>query len=413
MSKLYKSNYLLAKKFSVSATTIQNWIDKAVVGELDLQVAMEGDRWKIIDNLHNHRVLHELSDKALKHNRFRESEMKVNANQELENILGRRNLNLLIQALEDHSEIPMKLAYLGKVGASKWIEFYKATSGTTNYSATNAYDYFLDTQLGYILSKFPSKEGSQYSKINLIDLACGTAQHTLNYVKKLNDLGLLGSFAALDISKEMLEGIEQEFEKDEKLQLTHLATFQHDLDESSMPTEFMEKYVWDRDRLPNLFLNFGGQISNGEHFEQIALLANISRVMSKKDRLLVINAHHQQEDYVTIPSADYDEFYKLFGGWIIDFLGIPEEAFSYHKDYDDDNRKRSVSIRPKKDIVINFDWLEDTQIRIKEGQDLTFWKHRREDLQSITDIAEHTGMTVELFATTAGDRVACYMLKKR
>lgn len=412
MSKLYKSNYSLANKFSVSSTTVQNWIDKAVVGELDLQVAKEGERWKIIDNLHNHRMLHELSANASKHNRFKESEMKVKASQELENILGRRNLNLLIQSIENNSEIPMKLAYLGKLGASKWKDFYEATSGTTNYSATNAYEYFLDNQLGFILSKFPSTEGSQYSKINLIDLACGTAEHTLDYVKKISDLGLLGSFVALDISKEMLEGIEQEFEKDEKLQLTHLSTFQHDLDESSMPSEFMEKFVWERDRLPNLFLNFGGQISNGEHFEQIASLANISRVMTKKDRLLVINAHHQQEGYTTIPSADYDEFYKLYGGWIIDLLGIPQEAFSYQKGYDDTSRKRSTFIRPKKDIVIDFDWLEDTKIRIKEGQDLTYWKHRREDLKSITDIAEHTGMVVELFATTANDRVVCYMLKK-
>ena len=120
MSNFYKSNYLIGKKFRVSSTTVQNWIDKSSKGEINLELGDEEGRWKVINNLHNQRLLFELSRKAEKFDRMKEKRVEYTVDNKLYEILSPKQVKLLARSLQDDLEIPLKYVYIGEEGVKRW-----------------------------------------------------------------------------------------------------------------------------------------------------------------------------------------------------------------------------------------------------------------------------------------------------
>ena len=409
MSNFYKSNYLIGKKFRVSSTTVQNWIDKSLKGEINLELGDEEGRWKVINNLHNQRLLFELSRKAEKFDRMKEKRVEYTVDNKLYEILSPKQVKLLARSLQDDLEIPLKYVYIGEEGVKRWYTFHEASTKSTYSTYLEGHDFFLEVHLDYILGKFNDRERG-IPKINLIDLGCGTADYTITCAKKMDKLGLLNSVIALDISQVMLDRLSNRFKQKD---LKHIPFYskQCDMDEG-LPFDFLFDLSSSEDgRIPALYLNFGGQITNNEVYEQVNMLYNIATVMNKEDRLLVVNSYHEKEMEITYPSAEMDEFFDLHR-WILDLLGIKQEDYTIHFDYSEQEFKRTAGLKLVKDITLNFDKI-NTLVKLKAGQELIVWKHRRENHQTVNQNAAATGMRVDLSSTDTDDSLICYMLKKR
>lgn len=408
MSNFYKSNYVIAKKFNVTPTSVQRWIERTVKGELNLEIAESEGRWRVINNLHNQRILFELSQKAKEFDRSKERRVDYKVSSKLYDILTTEQTLLLARSLKDDLEIPMKYDYMGEVGVQKWHEFHVASQGS-NYDAQDCYSYFLDEHLDFILSRFKD-ELAGIPKINVIDLGCGTADYTIGYIRELDKLGLLNSFAALDISKAMLEKVTQRFNQNDLKHIT-LHTQECDLDKS-LPFDFLHSISRNEKNevIPNLFLNFGGQISNNEPYEQIKMMGNIAHSMSKEDRFFIVNAFQKAGREVTYPSAQLDEFFGVHR-WIVEMLGIKQSDYSIHFDYDENTMKRTAELELNKDINLYMEKY-NTLVNLKKNQKITVWKHRRETYENIFQNTHNAGMELELISTDKNDNWICYLLKK-
>lgn len=267
---------MVAKKFNVSPTTIQSWIERTVKGELNLKLEVEDNRWKIKNNVHNQKKLFELSRKAGRFDRMKERRVEYTVDNRLYEIFTPKQVKLLARSIQDDSSLPLKYVYIGEEGAKRWYTFHEASTKHSYGQYLEGHDFFLEVHLKFILEKFKDKEKG-IPKINVVDLGCGTADYSIMFIQKLEELGLLNAFLAIDISQAILDKLGRRF-KEKDFKHIPFYSMQADMDEG-LPFDFLFDHSNNSEgRIPALYLNFGGQISNNEVKEK--LLIRILKLMN-------------------------------------------------------------------------------------------------------------------------------------
>jgi uncharacterized SAM-dependent methyltransferase len=402
MPNTFLTNYKVAQKYDIAPGTVQNWIERAVKGELPLEVGENEGRIKIKDTDKNRRQLLILSQKATKYDRRKESAMKVQVSQELYQLLNPVQINKLIKGLRS-GEIPLKLAYLGK-GVDLWNSFYERTKQSTSYTAKSTYDYFIKTQFEYILSKFYD-EFNQPQKINVVDLGAGNGDPIVPLLKGLEERGLLNAYLALDISKGLLDSIDKTLADN---QLSHIRFEKIVCDfEDGMPAVELAKFNQGEQKVvPSLYVAFGGQIQNNEIFDQLHIIHNIRYVMYEQDRLLIWNTYHNKESTPDYPAFEHSQVYD-FLTWLPNMLGINDQAYSPVFEYNPIDHKRWYGLKLNVDLEIEFKERNVT-VKLKKDDVLCVWKHRRENSTNVDDLAAKSSMILDLYASNAQNDAIIY-----
>lgn len=382
MPDTFFTNYKIAQKYDIAPATVQSWITKAVKGELNLEIGENEGRMKIKDTNQNKQQLLILSQKASKYDRHRENTMRVQVNSELYELLNPVQVTKLIKGLRS-GEVPLKLAYLGK-GVDFWNSFYEKTKQSTSYTAKATYDYFIRTQFEYILSKFYD-EFDKPQKINVVDLGAGNGDPIVPLLKGLDERGLLNAYIALDISEGLLNLIDKTLAENN---LSHIQ-FQKivcDFEDGMPELELAQFNQGERTVVPSLYVAFGGQIQNNETFDQLHIIHNIRYVMYKQDRLLIWNSYHDKKSNPDYPAFEHSQIYD-FLTWLPNMLGITNQLYTPVFEYDPIDHKRWYGLKLNSNLEIEFTERNLT-VELKKDTILCVWKHRREDNQNVTDLAD-------------------------
>lgn len=404
----YLTNYKVAQTYGVTPVTVQKWVEKAAKKKIVLEVGEHEGRIKIADTNENHQKLMVLANNAAKFDQFRKVEMRVVIQDDLYNYFSEDELFQIIKGLRN-SEIPFKYAFLGE-GEELWHNFYSATANTN--TMISGYQFIIESQFDYVLERFKNEEG-QYSKINVVDLGSGNGDPVIPILARLHEKDLLHKYVAIDISQPLLERINQNLHEHGLGELViqeQVKKICCDFD-NGLPVKELTRLSMGKDEvIPTLFIAFGGQLQNNEEYEQLHILNNIRQVMNREqDRLFVINTKFNKNVVPNYSAFEKSELYD-FLTWLPKSLGINEDYFTPHFDYDEKQRKRSVGLKLNRALEIDFKKL-NISVKLKKDQVINIWKHRREDYESVCETANKAQMQVSLFAEHPSNTVIGYLLR--
>lgn len=409
----YLTNYKWSKIIGVTPNTIQVWIEKSLKGELDLDIGEDDSRVKIADTVDNKKKMQALKLKANKFNRQKGSTVRIQADKKIYDVYNSDQIELLIKGLRC-SEIPMKLIYVGEIGSKTWNRFYEIAGVSSSYSANNnVYNYFCRAGGEFIKSRFA---GIEQTGINVIDIGAGNGDPIVPYLKFFKENGnLLNSYIGVDISPQLLETVQENLDQSD-LSSVRVEKLEADMDLVLPATTLYRLSRKGESYVPSLYCVFGGQISNNEMWEQDHIIQNIRYCMYPQDRLLVINALHneQREEEIeptsvdNFPSFQHKEFYD-FINWIPNTLGISEDCYTPVFQYEPKTKRRSFGLKLNINIELEFNQPQ-TVVKLHQGQVIVSWKHRRETRESILQMAERTQMKIEKFMSSPDETMCAYLL---
>ena len=168
--------------------------------------------------------------------------------------------------------------------------------------------------------------------------------------------------------------------------------------------------------IPSLYCVFGGQISNNEPFEQSHILQNLLYGLVKEDRVFVINAFHSDRlevkptSIANFPAFQHEEFYEL-NCWIPELLGLTKDVYTPVFEYNQKTKRRLFGLKLNQDVRLHFRQPE-TVITLKKGEVISCWKHRRENKESVLQLAYSLTMDSEMMVTNLDNSIFAYLLNK-
>jgi uncharacterized SAM-dependent methyltransferase len=134
----------------------------------------------------------------------------------------------IIDALQVRREIPLKYSYKGR-GAKKWDNFYLKHIIPKWYRTSSTEIDLLRDNFDYLNGNFLGCE-----KLNIIDVGAGNSYPVKQFITRLNKLGKVNKYIALDISEDLLNLSQKNFTK--WFPKIEFATYKIDIENSCLPT---------------------------------------------------------------------------------------------------------------------------------------------------------------------------------
>ncbi|MDF5733789.1 MAG: L-histidine N(alpha)-methyltransferase, partial [Rhizonema sp. PD38] len=178
----------------------------------------------------------------------------------------------IIHALEVRREIPLKYSYKGR-GAKIWDNFYQKYIIPKWYRTSNVEIDLLKKNFEYISSKTQNCH-----KVNIIDVGAGNSYPVKEFVRKLNKLGKIHKYIALDISEELLNLSQNNFQK--WFPQIEFVSSTIDIENSSIP----EVLLKNPEDTVNIILHLG--VTIGNHQNRTEALKNFRDSMGTNDILV-------------------------------------------------------------------------------------------------------------------------------
>ncbi len=265
----------------------------------------------------------------------------------------------IVSALENHAMIPHKHVYM----ANK-EHFGKLEQETKYKTISNNNSKLLNCNIPLILETI---QGA--SKLNIIDIGCGTGQVVKSFIGNLKNNIAIDHYFGLDASKEMATIASNNVHFWYADIAAHAISL--DFDHEGFCEELsnaLNESVGAND--PKLFLYVGGTITNS--LNPISQLQKIKALMGEKDLLLFSSAlpvepmcsavsyiQEKKESYLTVP--------KL--------LGLKEgEDFNFKAYYDRAHHKKRADLIPNSDIDLDVRTSSVTRkVNLKKGYPVNLW----------------------------------------
>ncbi|MEI1377056.1 L-histidine N(alpha)-methyltransferase [Nostoc sp. UHCC 0926] len=290
----------------------------------------------------------------------------------------------IIHALEIRREIPLKYSYKGR-GAKIWDDFYLKYIIPTWYRTSSVEVDLLKKNFKYFNDNIKSGE-----RVNIVDVGAGNSYPVKNFIQRLNKLGKVNKYIALDISEELLHLSKNNFRK--WFPLIEFISSTIDIENSSIPKIlFQNKASLEIDDTAKIFFHLGVTIGNHQNRDEV--LKNFRDSMGKNDFLVFTNetGSNSQWDGNVRGGCKYhvEEIY----GWVKNNIGIKSEDCELVRKYDLKTDSIVANMKFRHNYTINFSRMGiDKKIEISEGEEITIWRHHKYEIPKLLQELEHSGL---------------------
>ncbi len=186
----------------------------------------------------------------------------------------------IVQAIEVRREIPLKYSYKGR-GAKIWDNFYLKYIIPRWYRTSNVEIDFLKDNFEYLNGNLQNCE-----KVNIVDVGAGNSYPVKAFIQRLNKLGKVNKYIALDISEELLNLSRINFRN--WFPLIEFESYTIDIETSCLPsTSSKNQAEIETDNIAKIILHLG--VTIGNHQNRTEVLKNFKTSMGEHDLLVLTN----------------------------------------------------------------------------------------------------------------------------
>jgi len=296
----------------------------------------------------------------------------------------------IIYALEVKREIPLKYSYKGR-GAKIWDNFYQKYIIPRWYRTSSVEIDLLRENFEYI------NGNSHGEKVNIVDVGSGNSYPVKEYISRLNNLGKINQYIALDISKELLDLSRSNFSK--WFPLIEFISYKTDI-ENSCFSEVLLKEQADikTDKIAKIILHLG--VTIGNHRNRTRVLKNFRDSMSKNDLLVFTSETGSNSTWDGRVRGGCKYHAEQVYGWIKNKIGIRAEDCELVRKYDLETDSIIANIKLRHHYTINFSLMGiDKNIEISEGEEITIWRHHKYELPELMQEIERAGLQLVHYST--------------
>ncbi|BDA75466.1 hypothetical protein CAL7716_096320 [Calothrix sp. PCC 7716] len=325
---------------------------------------------KISSNLHN-------QDFSTINNRI------AQPSSELYTVFSKQEILNLIEALKTRREIPLKYSYKG-AGANIWDNFYRKLI-IPNWYRSNVEIQLLRDNFEYLNDNTQNNH-----KVNIIDVGAGNSYPVKEYIRKLDKLGRIGRYTALDISEELLEVSKSNFTK--WFPFIKYTNSYIDIENSPIPEYLLYQHNI------NIFLHLGVTIGNLQH--RVKAFKNFRQSMGENDLLVLTNeiGSNSQWDGIARGGCYYhaEQIYQC----INKNIGIQHQDCELIRKYDEKTDSVVANLKFTSDYTIDFSSTGiNKEVVIFKDEEITIWRHHKHQLPELIQELEQAELQLVHYST--------------
>jgi len=297
----------------------------------------------------------------------------------------------IIHALEVRREIPLKYSYKGR-GAKIWDNFYLKYIIPRWFRTSNVEIDLLSDNFEYINGNLQSCE-----KVNIVDVGSGNSYPVKEFIGRLNKLGRVNKYIALDISEELLNLSKNNFRK--WFPLIEFVSYTIDIENSCLPKSLLKNQAnLESDNTAKIILHLG--VTIGNHQNRAGVLKNFRDSMGKNDLLVFTNetGSHSKWDGRTRGGFKYHA--EQVYAWMKNQIGIRAEDCELVRKYDEKTDSIVANMKVGHNYTINFSFMGiDKNVEISEGEEITIWRHHKYEIPELLQEIEQAGLQLVHYST--------------
>ena len=381
------SNTDIADKYTVSKPAVTFWVRDAQLKKNNLILEEVNNKFKVVDNEHNHNELLRLSAEGRK---FRRNSMhaEIEPKPEFYEIFSDSEIVEIVRDLEVFREINYKFTYKNG-GAKAWDDFYKKSVQDGSYKPPIRIKNLLYNSFGTITQRIPKN-----TKVNIIEIGPGNSLPVKEFLESLDQLKLLNKYVAVDISPEMIDLSQKNINS--WLPQIQFSGYVCDIENGRLNDIFEKEKLQNPDTV-NIVLMLGGTIGN--HRNRLEVLRNIGEGLRKNDLFILSNATDLADNKAafsylsTKESMDQDL-------WIPSLLGFNVFECEMIRKYDDEKNRKVMLLKFDKDYSIIIKEMGYTKtLNFIKGQEILLWKHYSTKPATLFSEFEQCGLNLVSFNT--------------
>ncbi len=382
----YFRNTELAKLYHVSEKSVRNWIQASLDGKHNIQLYEEKGKSYVANTSRNTALIEQLVQKGKKYKNTRGFKA-ISPKKEFYETYSRKQILDIISHLTIHCEIPREYGYFDG-GADAWNQF---TSRLSREEGANVLTRTID--LFDMAADNIDKLLSGHQKVNVIDLGPGNGLPVRPVLERLQAQGRLWRYVAVDVSQDMLniltKNIRTWFGDTIEVE-THL----RDLNYERFDDLFADDFEDDGSVAVNLVFFLGGTLSNFRSPRQV--LQTINNSLGLHD-LLVYTGY--------LDTARTRRYFDFSGPGLqlkvppknriaLDLLNIDESLYEVEQVFNEEQRARTISIRPTVDLLIRFELPGGGRrsIELRKDEPILLWRHRHYSALDIISLFDENGL---------------------
>ncbi len=361
----YFKNTELAELHHVSEKSIRNWIQAAQQGKLDLELHEKNNRLYIANTFKNSSLIEQLVQKGKKYKNTR-GQRTIHPNENLYRTYTPRQILDIISNLTIHHEIPRQYNYLDG-GAKYWDQFSKRLIAEEESNIITDTLKLLNLTAGHV----DESTGTQ-KKVNIVDLGPGNGFPIRSELERFLKEGRLNRYIAVDISQEMLDITE----KNIKAWFGDAIKFEGYIRDFSYE-RFDDLLLNSNDtEVPiNLVYLLGSTLNN---FREPGRILQIINDCLRPDDLFFYTSHldtPKTRRHFDFKPANPNQ--KLFLVRVLfDYLNIDDDLYDVEESFDEENRERYCSIRPKMDLYVEIKLSNISEyVELRKNEPILLWRH--------------------------------------
>jgi uncharacterized SAM-dependent methyltransferase len=307
----------------------------------------------------------------------------------------------IIDALEVRREIPLKYAYKGK-GASIWDDFYRKYIIPTWYRTSNVEIKLLNDNFQYL-----NGDSQVNCQVNIIDVGAGNSYPVKQYIRRLDKLGKVNQYIALDISEALLDVSQKNFQN--WFPTINYINGTLDIENYCIPKTFLEYKLNSTNQNQvnlgnknsqtiNIILHLG--VTIGNHHNRARVLTNFSKSMKKNDFLVLTNEIGSNSEWNGQARGGCDYHAENIYKWIKSAIGIKSEDCELVRKYDSLRDSVVANIKFLHNYTINFNIQGiDKNIEFSADDNITIWRHHKFQIPQLQQELAQAGLELVRYST--------------
>jgi uncharacterized SAM-dependent methyltransferase len=326
---------------------VANWVEAAQKGKLDLTLVEHNGKKYVANIARNLSTIEKMVEERRKY-RTTKAHKVITPRAEFYSLYSPEQIIDIITNLEVYREIPRQYNYFD-VGAKHWSDYADKLYNEESSNFLKDTIDLLDINSTYLDNLF-----AKYSKVNVIDIGPGNALPVKSLIKRLIDRKVMGRYVAIDISPDMLAIAENNIRKWFGDRISFDADIR-DITSERFTDLIVKDYFATGDRNSiNLVLFLGGTLANFR--EQTEALNVIRHSIGSRDILVYTTKLNTPAARTYFDFNNQPEKSKLSPNHrlMTDLLNIDEDSYDVESGFDTKTNMRSISIRLKVSVSIEF-----------------------------------------------------------
>ena len=297
----------------------------------------------------------------------------------------------IIHALESRREFPLKYSYKGR-GAKIWDNFYLKYIIPRWYRTSNVEIDLLKDNFECINNHLINCEN-----FNVVDVGSGNSYPVKAFIYRLNELGRINKYIALDISEELLDLSKENFRK--WFPLIEFISSTIDIENSCLPKIPLKNQAnLEPDDITKVILHLGVTIGNHQNRDRV--FKNFRDSMGKNDLLVFTNEIGSNSTWDGKVRGGCKYHAEQIFAWIKNKIGIRAEDCELVRKYDLETDSIVANIKFRHNYTINFNFMGvDKTVKISEGEEITIWRHHKYELPELLQEIEQAGLKLVHYST--------------